>query len=470
MAITRLGHIKQGKPGKEHQGIRNCINYILNPLKTENFKYVGTNNLILFSHNRTEEAYEQFMATKDMYGKALGRQAYHYKLSFAEGDDVSPELAMKITQEFCERYLGEFESVYSVHTNTKHIHSHIVFNSVNMVNGYKYHYKDGDWRKYVQPIVNEICLKYKLSYIELATSKDVALSNKKNKKRMHRTYAQWLNALDDDTRKSKTNKPYYSYARISKDIDETTYAATSYDEFKMLMKERGYEVLDENRKYIGIMAPGRTKAVRTYSLTPDKSKYTRENILKMISGTYSVLQRKEVINKLCEDFRVFMSTSRIDIITKKRKSNLEFSRQEEAVRMVMDKGFFTKEDVISYLEYINQADKELNIIKNHAKVYINRYDEYSNTMNQLLVLIPKVNEYYINGNYESEYIQAMDICLKLKNKGISPSRLYKQMMESKKLCENIDEFKKKLYVDRIICNRIIQNNAVEYIRQIQRKS
>lgn len=469
MAITRLGHIKQGKPGKEHQGIKNCINYIFNPLKTENFKYVGANNLILFSHNRTEEAYEQFMATKDMYGKTLGRQAYHYKLSFAEGDDVPPELAMKITKEFCERYLGEYESVYSVHTNTKYIHSHIVFNSVNMATGYKYHYKDGDWRKYIQPIVNDICLKYKLSYIELATTKDIALKNKKEKKKMYRTYGQWLNALDDDTRKEKTYKPYYSYSMIRKDIDETTYIASSFNEFKTLMQERGYDIIVDNRKRLGILAPGRTKVIRSYQLTPDKNTYTRDNIVKMIAGTYDVNERREVLNKLCEDFRVFLTTSRIDIVTTKRKSNLEFSKQEEAIRMVMNKGFSSKDDVLSYLDYINQADKELNIIKNHAKVNIDKYMEYSDYMKQIIELIPKVKEYYINGNYNDEYNKALLLCSSLNGKGISATKLYKQMCESKKLIENIDAYKKKLYVERIICNRILSNNAVEYVKQIQKK-
>ena len=131
MAVTRLGHIKENKNGKNpNQGIRYCINYIINPHKTENYKYIGSNNVILTSHSQkiVEEGYRQFMATKEVFDKPLGRQAYHYKLSFAEEDDISPELAMQITQEFCEIYLANYESIYSVHTNTKHIHSHICFN------------------------------------------------------------------------------------------------------------------------------------------------------------------------------------------------------------------------------------------------------------------------------------------------------------------------------------------------------
>jgi len=465
MAITRLGHIKEGLPGKMHQGIKNCINYIFNPLKTEGFKWIGANNVILYGQNRTEDAYEQFMATKNMYNKADGRQAYHYKLSFSDDDVVSPELALEITQEFCEKYLGEYEAVYSVHTNTDHIHSHIVFNSVNAMSGFKYHYKNGDWRKYIQPIVNDICLRYHLSYIELATSKEEALSNKKEKKRMYRTYGQWLNSLDKEDREKKTHKPYYSYSMIRKDIDEVCSLATDFNEFKLLMKNRSYDVISNDKsKHISIMAPGRTKAVRTYQLTPDKNTYTTENIFKMINGTYKPLDKKMVYEKLYEDFKVFLSTDRIDIITKKRKSNLEFSKQEEAVRMVVSKKFNSLDDVKNYLTYINQADKELNIIKKNAKVHIENYDVYCDEMDRLITLVPKIKEYYINGSNYDAYIEGKDIYEKMKIKGVSPLLLYRQKNNAQELIYNIDSFKKKLYVDKILCNRIISSDTVGFVK------
>lgn len=464
MAVTRLGHIKEDKKGKNpHQGIRNCINYIFNPKKTENFKYVGGNNVILRSYNRIEDSYQQFMATKDMFGKKLGRQAYHYKLSFATEDNVSPELAMEITKEFCERYLGQYESVYSVHTNTKHIHSHIVFNSVNMVTGYKYYYKNGDWRKYIQPIVNDICLKYKLSYIDLNPSEDLKLSNKKK----YKTYGQWLQDSSDITKKKVTKKPYYSYSKISKDIDETTHVASSFKEFEKLMEKRGYKVFVG--KHISVLAPGRERVVRTYQLTSDKNTYTKENIYKMIAGTYSPIERQEVLAKLTEDFKVFLSTSRIDIKTTRKKNNLEFAQAEEAVRMVYKKGFSSIDDVKSYLSYINQADKELNIIKKQANTSIYKYLEYSDKMEELMSYIPKLYEYYINGNNKDAYIRAKELYSQLSSNGVSPVKLYKSKKEAEELIGYIDKFKKKLFVDKIVCNRIISSNTIEYVMQIQKK-
>lgn len=42
-----------------------------------------------------------------------------------------------------------------------------MFNSVSFRDGKKYHYKKGDWERYIQPITNRLCEEYGLSTIEL---------------------------------------------------------------------------------------------------------------------------------------------------------------------------------------------------------------------------------------------------------------------------------------------------------------
>ena len=65
--------------------------------------------------------------------------------------------------DFCEEYLGEdYDYVFSIHTDQKHMHGHIVFNSVNRMSGYKYRYEKKDWEKYIQPLTDRICEKYGL--------------------------------------------------------------------------------------------------------------------------------------------------------------------------------------------------------------------------------------------------------------------------------------------------------------------
>jgi len=167
--------------------------------------------------------------------------------------------------------------------------------------------------------------------------------------------------------------------------------------------------------------------------------------------------------------KVFLSTSRIDIKTTRKKNNLEFAQAEEAVRMVYKKGFSSIDDVKSYLSYINQADKELNIIKKQANTSIYKYLEYSDKMEELMSYIPKLYEYYINGNNKDAYIRAKELYSQLSSNGVSPVKLYKSKKEAEELIGYIDKFKKKLFVDKIVCNRIISSNTIEYVMQIQKK-
>ena len=100
------------------------------------------------------------MATKQEFRKLDGRQCYHFIISFAPGE-TDAITCFNIAQDFCEKYLaGKYEYVFSVHTDHAHMHAHIVFNSVSLVDGVKYHYSDGQWKSNIQPITDQLCEKY----------------------------------------------------------------------------------------------------------------------------------------------------------------------------------------------------------------------------------------------------------------------------------------------------------------------
>ncbi len=51
-------------------------------------------------------------------------------------------LLFSVVKAFCEEYLGDaYDYVFALHTDKGHLHGHIIFNSVNRLDGYKYHYK-----------------------------------------------------------------------------------------------------------------------------------------------------------------------------------------------------------------------------------------------------------------------------------------------------------------------------------------
>lgn len=238
MAITKMLYITNNS-----KHVNNAINYILNREKTnsdEHFKNVTEyiNNDIKTSLGFYEgsinctknKAFEEMNNTKKRYNKMDGRQAYHFIISFRPGE-TDNDTAWKIVNDFVAEYLGkEYEAVYSLHTDKNHIHGHIIFNSVKFTgntlsNGYKYHYKNGDWAQYIQPIVDRLCIENGLKPLEYNEDEYI---DKMGKSVVTRSYSD----------KYYNNQTWNE--TIKKDIDETIENVNSFDEFLIYMKNKDY--------------------------------------------------------------------------------------------------------------------------------------------------------------------------------------------------------------------------------------
>lgn len=140
MAITKIWNIQPSMWGTMASSLRRSLFYIANFAKTENGMLVGGVNCL----PDAEAAYEQMVYTKQMEGKELGRQGYHVVIAFPKGE-CDANTCYQITEEFIHEFLGNrYEALFAVHNDKDHIHSHIIFNSCNMIDGYKYEYKKGD--------------------------------------------------------------------------------------------------------------------------------------------------------------------------------------------------------------------------------------------------------------------------------------------------------------------------------------
>lgn len=116
-----------------------------------------------------------------------GVEGYHLVQSFAEGE-VTPELAHLIGQELADRLLkGQYEVVITTHLNTRHYHNHIVWNSVSMADGRKYHSNAKSYYTEIRKISDELCRKYGLSIIESdQKNQSLMYSGKRNRKESRR--------------------------------------------------------------------------------------------------------------------------------------------------------------------------------------------------------------------------------------------------------------------------------------------
>lgn len=190
------------------------------------------------------------LATKRRFHKVDGVQGYHLIQSFAAGE-VSPELAHLIGLELAEQLLkGKYEVVVTTHLNTSHYHNHLVFNSVSMEDGRKYHSNSRSYYEDVRRISDGLCKKYGLSIIQPGGGKGKA-------------YAEWQAEQD--------GKPTWRTA-IRMDIRETVAESFSWRQFISMMEKKGYS-FKLNRKYIALRAPGMERYVRLKSLGKN---YTEE--------------------------------------------------------------------------------------------------------------------------------------------------------------------------------------------------
>lgn len=449
MAYVRLGAIRENRGkgnttvgfsqyGSKSVGLYKCINYIFNPLKTNDRQYVGGYNISLGSGDITKNVFEKMLDTKKCFDKEWGVQGYHYKFSFPKNDNVTPELALQITYEFCQKCFPDYECAYAVHDNTAHLHSHIVFNSVDVFDGYKYQYKNGDWAKKIMLAANEICKKYGLSELDLDLDKDFRLKHK------CKSYNKWLK----DNKKPESQFGYTN-AMIRGDIDECIAKAETYEEFKKLMADKGH-VIDDSKKHMTVLAPGRERACRIYILTPDKATYTKENIVRMINGTY--LDRDAVKEKLMQDWKDY-NTEKVKLHIAKVKP--EIARMVETRNFQMSNQLFTKDDIDTYRDYLNRSDKELNIMKKYVKRSLDARRDVLEELNTLVSLIPCV-KLYNKGDvrFLKEYEQAVVLRQHIAEKGYNMTELYNYQKKGEQLIRSIDDFKKHIFVEKKICDRI----------------
>lgn len=228
------------KTTKEKDGaesLEEAIGYALNREKTEEDAYEDSIGCICSS------AYEDMLATKKRFHKTGGVQGYHLIQSFAEGE-VTPELAHAIGLELAEKLLrGRYEVVVATHLNTGHYHNHLVFNSVSMTDGRKYHSNGKSYYEEVRRISDGLCLKYGLSVIEPSGEKG-------------KNYAEW--------QAEKEGRPTWRTA-IRMDIREAVAESFTWKQFIFRMEKQGYE-WKLNRKYIALRAPGMERYVRLKSL------------------------------------------------------------------------------------------------------------------------------------------------------------------------------------------------------------
>ena len=226
MAITKILNIKESEGRNPASHLKNALEYIQNPDKTEECVLVGGINCL------PDTAFEQMKETKNIFHKTGKRQGYHVIISFSTEEKVTAEQAMYVLEHFAKDVLGDdYEAAYAVHTDREHMHGHLIWNSVSMTTGKKYNSPKGNWKNHLQPITNKYCDELGLSIMPAEYSR-----NAKNISR-------------DKWEKEMSMKDI-----ILRDAKMCAYAAGNVEHFKYLMKRLGY--VFKKDAWMEVQAPG----------------------------------------------------------------------------------------------------------------------------------------------------------------------------------------------------------------------
>lgn len=339
------------KTTQKADSLEAAIDYAMNRTKTEQAVFedtIGCTN---------ENAYEDMLATKKRFHKMGGVEGYHLVQSFAEGE-VTPELAHLIGQELADRLLkGQFEVVITTHLNTRHYHNHIVWNSVSMVDGHKYHSNAKSYYTEIRKISDDLCRKYGLSIIESNQKKSIP-------------YVQW--------KAEQEGKPTWRTA-IRLDIRESVQESYSWSQFLKEMEKRGY-TWKLNRKYISLKAPGMEWYIRLRSLGKNYSEEEiRGQILQpKVKRVYQKAVQIHPKKKLTGIQALYYSyLYQMGVLPKRPKRSpyavrediRKLDRRIEQIEFLMKHDIITREQLAAYREPLQKQIAEL--MKERRRLYRN---------------------------------------------------------------------------------------------------
>lgn len=183
MATTRIIPLHRNKGKSVAQCLYDRTAYAINAEKTENFEYVSSFGC------SPGLADAEFAYSKKIYAELTGRNpnyksgkqrdviAYQVRQSFKPGE-ITPEEANKIGYEFASRFLkGQHAFLVATHTDKKHIHNHIIWNSttIDCTGKFRDFLKSG---KAVRTLSDIICIEHGLSVIEKPKQKSSLSYNK----------------------------------------------------------------------------------------------------------------------------------------------------------------------------------------------------------------------------------------------------------------------------------------------------
>ena len=256
-----------------HNNVKQTLTYILNPDKTDERILTASINCMTepeFAYTQMKAVYEQFSklsydAPKSKSGKSSVK-AIHLIMSFADKENVSPELVLKIGKAFVRKMFGDdAQAVIATHINADHIHNHILINSYSLSG--KRFYENQTTLRQARETANGVCRAFGVTPALNFENKGRSIS-----------YFEWQHKKKGTSWKE----------HIRQAIDSLIPAVYSVDDLLSQLESKGFTV--KRDKHIYIKAPGQQRSVSLWTLGED---YTEESLnarilWRMVGGGNSI--------------------------------------------------------------------------------------------------------------------------------------------------------------------------------------
>lgn len=428
-------------------GLKAAIDYVLNGDKTD--------EQILTVHLNCDpgHAYQQMMDAKRELGKLDGRQCYHIIQSFVPGE-ITPELALEIATEFAKEHLAGYQVVIGTHTDRHHIHSHILFNSVNDETGEKYHCSTQDYYRQIRAVSDRLCREHGLSVImQGETGKSM-------------NYIEWL-------RQSKGQPTYRSM--LEADLKMAMEDANEMGHFFMLMEDIGYEIKHGNR--LGFRLPGQEHFMYPERKNPQYSEdgicaAIEGNLMEITAGRKPVVIYRESYRpyKRHPKYKGFLAlyVHYLYVLGQIQKQQypprmtpqlkqdiMRFEQLQEQFKFLMKHGIETESQMkavqVSLDEKLTNLTKQrtiLNVQKKKRKALFQALSDVKS--------LAPAKELYESGQtgFETEYQRYIDASALLNDCGFSREALAKEKKEIYEKLANLNREIRRLRKDLKMCQEI----------------
>lgn len=131
MATTRLIPIRGSRGQSVIRSLTERMDYVKNPEKTENGLACLRPRMLASARRCRVRALEAPVCAMHRR-REPGVIAYHIRQSFKPGE-ITPEEANLVGRDLAERFLkGRHACIVCTHTDKRHIHNHIIFNSTTL--------------------------------------------------------------------------------------------------------------------------------------------------------------------------------------------------------------------------------------------------------------------------------------------------------------------------------------------------